>query len=146
MSEIEAKDSLPKKPYAVRALLVQESEILMIHHNFQDPKMFNKWTFPGGRLDPGENDPLQALHREMDEELSLEIEVVGQVGVYYSRSGWDYTIFLARPLCPIGPLQPDEIRDVTWLTPAEIYEWHTKDRMLFGFEMNVVSDYLKQFT
>jgi hypothetical protein len=82
----------------------------------------------------------------MAEELSLEIEVLGQLGVYYSRSGFDYTIFAARPLGPIGPLQPEEIREIVWLTPAEIYEWHTKDKLQFGFEMAAISAYLKQFT
>jgi 8-oxo-dGTP pyrophosphatase MutT (NUDIX family) len=130
----------------VRALLVQGLEILLIHHVFDNPMLFDKWTFPGGRLDPHETDPLLALHREMAEELSLEIEVLGQLGVYYSRSGFDYTIFAARPLGPIGPLQPEEIREIVWLTPAEIYEWHTKDKLQFGFEMAAISAYLKQFT
>jgi 8-oxo-dGTP pyrophosphatase MutT (NUDIX family) len=133
------------KPYAVRALLVKGQQILLIHHFFADPAMFDKWTFPGGRLDPHETDPLQALHREMEEELSLEVEVLGKVGRFFSRSGLDYTIFAVRPLGPIGPLKPDEIRETTWLTPAEIYEWHTKDKLQFGFEMEAVSVYLKKF-
>ncbi|MDX1521680.1 MAG: NUDIX hydrolase [Anaerolineae bacterium] len=133
------------KPYAVRALLVREQEILLIHHAFADPAMFGKWTFPGGRLDPDETDPLAALHREMAEELSVEVEVLGELGVYYSRSGWDYTIFAVRPLGEIGPLQMEEIREVAWLTPAEIYEWYRKDKLQFGFEMEAVSAYVKQF-
>lgn len=135
-----------KKPYAVRVLLVQDQEILLIHHAFENPAMFDKWTFPGGRLDPHETDPLEALHREMAEELSVAVEVLGRVGIFYSRSGLDYTIFAARPLGPIGPLQKDEIRDIIWLTPAEIYEWYTRDKLQFGFEMEVISAYLKRFT
>ena len=133
------------KPYAVRAVVVRGQEILLIHHAFENPAMFGKWTFPGGRLNPDETDPLTALHREMIEELSVKVEVLGEIGVYYSRSGLDYTIFAVRALDPIGPLDPKEIREVTWLTPAEIYEWHTKDKLQFGFEMEVVSAYLKQF-
>lgn len=107
--------------------------------------MFDTWTFPGGRLDPGETDPLAALHREIQEELSIEIEVLGQLGVFFSRSGADYTIFAARPLGDVGPLQSDEIHDIAWLTPAEIYQLHAKDKLQFGFEMEAVSAYLKQF-
>ena len=102
-----------------RAVLVEDKHILLIHHHFNDPSLFDKWTFPGGRLDPEEVDPLIALHREMREELSIEIEVLGELGVFYSRSGMDYTIFAARPLGPLGPLKADEIREITWLTPAE---------------------------
>ena len=134
-----------KKPYAVRALIVKDEKILLIHHAFKNPSMFGRWTFPGGRLDPDETDPLVTLHREMQEELSLEIEVIGEVGVFYSRANMDYTIFGVRPLGSIGPLQTNEIRDVTWLTPAEIYEWHTKEKLQFGFEMDAVSAYLKAF-
>lgn len=107
--------------------------------------MFGKWTFPGGRLDPEETDPVAALHREIQEELSVDIEVLGELGVFYNRSGFDYTIFAARPLGDVGPLQSDEIREIVWLTPAEIYEWHTRDKLQFGFEMDAVSAYLKQF-
>ncbi len=135
-----------EKPYAVRAVLVENLQILFIHHVFRDPGFFGKWTFPGGRLDPDESDPLTALHREMQEELSVDIEVLGNLGVFYSRSGMDYAIFAAKPLGPIGPLKTDEIRAVAWLTPAEVYEWHTQEKLQFGFEMKAVSAYLKQFT
>jgi 8-oxo-dGTP pyrophosphatase MutT (NUDIX family) len=107
--------------------------------------MFGKWTFPGGRLDPEEVDPVAALHREVQEELSVDIELLGQLGVFYSRSGLDYTIYAARPLGSVGPLQSDEIREVIWLTPAEIYDLYAKDKLQFGFEMEAVSLYLKQF-
>ncbi len=80
----------------------------------------------------------------MREELSVEIEVLGELGVFYSRSGMDYTIFVARPLGPLGPLKSDEIREIAWLTPAEVYEWHIREKLQFGFEMNVISAYLKQ--
>jgi 8-oxo-dGTP pyrophosphatase MutT (NUDIX family) len=143
-SEIE--NSRVDRPYAVRALLVKDEKILFIHHKFNTPALFGKWTFPGGRLEPHESDPIETLHREMQEELSLEIEVVGKVGVYYSRSGWDYTIFGVRPLGPIGPLNATEIREIMWLTPAEVYEWHTKEKLQFGFEMAAVSAYLKKFS
>ncbi|MCB0212648.1 MAG: NUDIX hydrolase [Anaerolineae bacterium] len=133
------------RPYAVRALLIENERILLIHHNFRDPALFGKWTFPGGRLDPDETDPLETLHREMQEELSVDIEVIGEIGRFYSRSGADYLIFAVRPLGPIGPLQTEEIRDSTWLTPAELYEWHAKEKMQFGFEMKAVSLYLKKY-
>ena len=127
-------------------MLIKDQEILFIHHVFTTPELFGKWTFPGGRLDPDETDPVEALRREIREELSVEIEVLGQLGCFYSRSGRDYTLFVARPRNPIGPLQPDEIREITWLTPAEVYEWHCEERLQFGFEMEAVLAYLRQFT
>lgn len=134
----------PKKPYAARALLIANEKILLIHHNFKNSAMNDKWTFPGGRLDEHETDPVETLRREMREELSIDIELIGEVGVFFSRANLDYTIFGARPLGPIGPFN-DEIRDVVWLTPAEVYEWHCKEKLQFGFELDAVLAYLKNF-
>ena len=75
----------------------------------------------------------------------LEIDILAELGVFYNRSGLDYTIYVARPLGPVGPLQFEEVRRVAWLTPAEIYELYVKDRLQFGFEMEAVSAYLKWF-
>lgn len=144
-AEVKRLGEAISRPYAVRALLIEDEKILFIQHTFRNPALFDKWTFPGGRLDPEETDALLALHREIQEELSVNIEVVGKIGIFYSRSGLDYTIFAARPLGCIGPIQLDEIREVTWLTPAEVYEWHTREKLQFGFEMQAVSAYLKKF-
>lgn len=137
--------SATEKPYAVRALLIKDEKILFIHHNFNNPAMYGKWTFPGGRVDAGETDPVETLRREMQEELSVDVEVIGKIGVFYSRANFDYTIFGVRPVGDIGPLNTDEIREITWLTPAEVYEWHCREKMQFGFEMEAVSAYLKKY-
>jgi 8-oxo-dGTP pyrophosphatase MutT (NUDIX family) len=143
--DLSLTEIIEPKPYAVRAMLINNERILLIHHAFRDRSLFGKWTFPGGRLDPHEDDPLDTLRREMQEELSVEVEIIGEVGTYYSRSGADYIIYAARPLGDIGPVQKDEIRDVAWLTPAELYEWHMKEKLQFGFEMEAVSAYLKKY-
>ncbi len=137
-------NKIEKKPYAARALIVKDGHILFIHHTFRDPSLYGKWTLPGGRLDPHEHDPLQALHREMREELSVDIEVVEEVGCFYTRSGLEYCVFLARTIGEIGPLQKDEVREFAWLMPAEVYELHARDKLQFGFEMEVVLTYLKK--
>lgn len=134
-----------KRPYAARAFIVQDEEILFIHHNFKNPSIAGKWTLPGGRLDPHETHALEALHRELQEELSVEIEVIEELGNFYNRSGLEYRVFVARKIGEIGPLKKDEVREVAWLMPADVYELHAKDKLQFGFEMDVVLTYLKKF-
>ncbi|MDM8526673.1 NUDIX hydrolase [Anaerolineales bacterium HSG24] len=134
-----------KRPYAVRAFIVQDGYILFIHHMLKNPAINGKWTLPGGRLDPHEKHALEALHREVQEELSLEIEVIDELGCFYSRSGLEYRIFVARKKGEIGPLNKNEVSEFAWLMPADVYEYHSKNKLQFGFEMDVVLEYLKRF-
>lgn len=58
---------------SVAAILMKGDEVLIVK---KDPshKLAGLWEFPGGKLEKGENDET-CLIREMDEELSIQIEV-----------------------------------------------------------------------
>lgn len=59
---------------AVRALLLTPDEhILLVRFEFPDATV---WSLPGGGLDPGETH-IEALHRELIEEVGLHHPVVG---------------------------------------------------------------------
>lgn len=59
---------------AVRAVLVTpDQHILLVRFEFPDATV---WSLPGGGLDPGETH-LEALHRELIEEVGLHDPVVG---------------------------------------------------------------------
>jgi 8-oxo-dGTP pyrophosphatase MutT (NUDIX family) len=52
-----------------------------------------QWAFPGGRIDEGES-PEQAVLREIDEEVGLQLDgsaVVGRLDDYVTRSGYVIT-------------------------------------------------------
>lgn len=58
--------------WTVGAFIIYNERCLMIWHH-----KLNCWLCPGGHLEPGE-DPEEGLHREVMEEVGLEIELVGE--------------------------------------------------------------------
>lgn len=121
-------------------------------------------AFPGGRLEPGE-DELSAALRETREEVGLAVsqgEVVGRLSDHPSPAGYVATPVVAvlswpRPLA----LDPDEVAeaftvplaDLAALTPASrvgnllqyrrrIYSYPWRGRDIWGFTGNVVFELL----
>lgn len=78
------------------------------------------WEFPGGKIEPDE-DPENALVREIQEELATEITV----DQYVTTVEWDYPTFhlsMRCYLCSIvtGNLELLEHEDAKWLAKDEL--------------------------
>lgn len=61
--------------------------VLLAARRTEPPHLAGGWELPGGKVDPGE-EPLAALHRELAEELGVEVEV-GEELVAPNGLGWD---------------------------------------------------------
>ncbi len=57
--------------FTVAAYIIYQGKVLMIHH-----KKLDRWLPIGGHVELDE-DPEQALYREIEEECGLEVEVLG---------------------------------------------------------------------
>ena len=68
---------------AVKALIERNGKILVLKTETENDVY---WVLPGGRIEYGE-DPLEALEREILEEISVEAEISDPVGIYYFFMG-----------------------------------------------------------
>ena len=86
------------------------------------------WEFPGGKLEPGE-DSKEAIKREIQEELSANIEVLK----FIDTSEYDYDTFHVSMdcfLCKLcSKLNLNEHSDAKWLSKEKLYsvDWLPAD-------------------
>ena len=103
---------------AVSAAIFRDDKILLVRRARSPAKGF--YSLPGGRVEFGET-LHAALHREVDEETALKIEIAGLAGwreVVPGTSGGHYLImsFAARWISG-EPVLNDELDDFKWLAP-----------------------------
>lgn len=64
---------------AVKAIIWREDKFLIIKKTFGDDEV---WDLPGGKVKYGEV-PYDTLTREVKEETTLDVEIIGILGVYW---------------------------------------------------------------
>lgn len=104
----------------------QEGKILMTRR-LADVHLAHAWEFPGGKVELGE-DPADALHRELKEELDIEVcnPQIYAVGHHLYRAEDDVTrgkdVILLIYDCVLSRGVPKTIgvSDFSWLSPAEV--------------------------
>ena len=57
----------------VAALIEKEDKVLIAKRSTGDPNVLGKWEFPGGKVEPEENEQ-EAIEREIREEFELDIK------------------------------------------------------------------------
>ena len=109
----------PHPQLAVSAAIFRDDKILLVRRARSPGKGF--YSLPGGRVEFGES-LHAALHREVDEETGLRIEIVGLAGwrevLPGTGGGGHYLIlsFAARWVAR-EPVLNDEHDDFRWLAP-----------------------------
>lgn len=104
---------------SVVACIVDEQERVLLTRRCIKP-FCDQWVMPGGKIDHGES-IIAALHREVREEVGLEVRVEGLIDVYeHIRLGEDQDHFvilyyraapLGGTLCPNG----GECTEAVWM-------------------------------
>jgi len=115
--------SSPSHPQlAVSAAIFRDDRILLVRRARSPARGY--YSLPGGRVEFGET-LYAALHREVDEETALKIEIIGLAGwrevVPGAGGGGHYLIMSFAARWTSGePLLNDELDDFRWLAPDAI--------------------------
>ena len=115
-----ASPAQPSHPQlAVSAAIFRDDKILLVRRARAPAKGF--YSLPGGRVEFGEA-LHTALHREVDEETALKIEIAGLAGwrevLPAASGGGHYLIMSFAARWSSGePILNDELDDFRWLAP-----------------------------
>ena len=92
-----------------------DTELLLVHRD-----RYDDWTFPKGKLDPGENDA-EAAVREVLEETGVRAEITADAGTVEYRDHGDrakVVRYFTMTAADVGPRDPDDEVDlVAWWSP-----------------------------
>ena len=111
-------DEEPDGPATAAAVLVPiverpEPTVILTERPKTMRKHPGQISFPGGRIDPGDDGPVAAALREAEEEIELPrdaVEVVGIADTYRTITGYEVTpvVGVVRPNVPLRP-HPHEV-------------------------------------
>lgn len=108
----------------VAALIVDPARPgqVLVSQRRSDQSFAGQWEFPGGKMEPDE-DPQQALRREIQEELGVQIEVGAIWDVLFARHA-EFNVLMLVYLCRVveGLPHAREVAAVTWTTCAALGE------------------------
>ena len=102
----------------VAAIIVRGGKVFATQRGYGEWKGW--WEFPGGKMEDGES-PVEALKREIREELDAEIEV----GDLLETVEWDYPAFHLTMHCFICTLKSESLH----LNEHEAAEWLTRETL-----------------
>lgn len=127
---------MPKPTYkkdhivtSVVAVIVDDEDcVLLTKRNI--PPFQDLWVMPGGKIDLGEP-ILAALHREVMEEVGIEVEVQSLIDVFeHLTPGEDNSHFVilyyrCRPISKIVCLNGHEVAEAEWVHRSRLSEYST---------------------
>ncbi|AOR23740.1 (deoxy)nucleoside triphosphate pyrophosphohydrolase [Clostridium taeniosporum] len=102
----------------VAAIIKKEDKIFITRRGYGE--FIDMWEFPGGKIELGESRE-EALHREIKEELELEINELE----YLTTIDYDYSNFHLKMHCFIcqiagGKLSLNAHNDAKWITSDKL--------------------------
>lgn len=104
----------------VGAIIENEQGQVLLAQRPAHKTLSGYWEFPGGKLEVGET-AIQALHRELNEELHLNVEVNQDLGIFNFVYDWGAIglhVFVVRALT--APRPSFDVQKFEWVSPDEL--------------------------
>lgn len=124
---------MPKVFAAVKAVIIKGNKFLIIKEIINNKTVQD---LPGGKIEYGES-PYNTLHREVSEEVGLEIKIVKLFGLYWFFKTLDKKqivchTFLCQPKnnkvnLANNPAKDENILEYKWVTKNEFLKNHTEN-------------------
>ena len=109
----------------------EEGKFLTLHRTSTAPSNPDKWDFPGGDLDFGE-DAIEGITREIKEEAGLEVKDLKpfdiESNIYEDEEFWVTIAYTAKVIVDkvVLSFEHDEFK---WVTPEEFLKLESPDKL-----------------
>jgi A/G-specific adenine glycosylase len=118
--------------YTIAAAVIQEQDKVLLGLRPEADLLGGLWEFPGGKVEEGET-LLQALKREIEEELAVAVEAVEEIGVYpHAYTHFRITLHAFETNLQSGEPQPLDHDQVKWarIDQLDRYPMGKVDRLI----------------
>jgi 8-oxo-dGTP diphosphatase len=133
-------ERLAGAPAVVATALVRDGRVLVAQRT-RPPELAGRWELPGGRVEPGEDEPA-AVVRECREELGTEVVPEGRIGTDLPIAAGVLRVHRARP-APGSP-EPRALDHaaVRWVDATQVPEldWVDADRAVVADLVQLLHD------
>ncbi|MGY6518285.1 MAG: Nudix family hydrolase [Lysobacteraceae bacterium] len=115
--------------HVVAAVLVDDRGRILLSRRVEGQDLAGAWEFPGGKVEPGEG-PLQALARELDEELGIAVDTAGcspLIAVPFAYAHKRIVLDVYRVGAFGGVPRGREKQALAWAPPSTLPRYHMPD-------------------
>ena len=104
----------------VVAAVIERDGLILAARRTEPPALAGRWEFPGGKVEPGEDDA-QALERECREEIGVRIAVGERIGPQYTIAGGAMVVRTYRAVIAdrVEPEALDSHDALAWVRPGD---------------------------
>lgn len=106
-------------PILVVAAVILSRDTILLHQRRKGDTLEGTWEFPGGKVEEGET-PVEALTREIREELGIGIRVEEKLGeIIHNYPHAHIKLMAFKALTPTKRIYSNEGK-IRWVSPHEI--------------------------